>query len=355
MNPSLTRPPIGLALVALAALLAVPEGPARAAPEKLRIEGPFPNQNLAIYTVFDRPRDDRRYVTLAEGMKARTVLVRERSSSGGASVNELEVENRSDQWLFLQAGDVVIGGRQDRTIGVDVAIAPRSMPQPISAFCVEHGRWTGKAAFDGSAAVVGSPKAKASIQGEKNQTAVWAEVAAHDAKAAAVVTVEGGVPGREGGVPGRTMSSTGSYSAIVSNREIQARTADYVGSLLPRLEAARDAVGLAVAINGEIVAADVYGSPELFRKLARKLVESYAREAMLARDPKRASPEPPSKEAALEFLTAVSRAEPKSENVTASVRKTTRETGKTVVYEYTESGDASAESGRLLHKSFVRK
>src|SRR5215470_2948605 len=281
-------------------------------------------------------------------MKARTVLVRERSSSGGASVNELEVENRSDQWLFLQSGDVVIGGRQDRTIGVDVAIAPRSMPQPISAFCVEHGRWTGKAAFDGSAAVVGSPKAKASIQGEKNQTAVWADVAAHDAKAAAVVTVEGGVPGR-------TMSSTGSYSAIVSNREIQARTADYVGSLLPRLEAARDAVGLAVAINGEIVAADVYGSPELFRKLARKLVESYAREALLARDPKRASHEPPSKEAALEFLTAVSRAEPKSENVTASVRKTTRETGKTVVYEYTESGDASAESGRLLHKSFVRK
>jgi len=348
MNPSLTRPPIGLALVALAALLAVPEGPARAAPEKLRIEGPFPNQNLAIYTVFDRPRDDRRYVTLAEGMKARTVLVRERSSSGGASVNELEVENRSDQWLFLQAGDVVIGGRQDRTIGVDVAIAPRSMPQPISAFCVEHGRWTGKAAFDGSAAVVGSPKAKASIQGEKNQTAVWADVAAHDAKAAAVVTVEGGVPGR-------TMSSTGSYSAIVSNREIQARTADYVGSLLPRLEENKDAVGLVVAINGELVAADVYGSPALFHKLARKLVESYAREALLARDPKRASPEPPSKEAALDFLTSVSRAEPKSEKVTASIRKTTRETPRAVVYEYTESADGSAESGRLLHKSFVRK
>ena len=352
MNLSKSRPPVGLALAALAVLLAVQEGPARGSPEKSgsdpRIEGPFQNQNLAVYVVLDRPKDDRHYVTLAEGMKAKTVLVREREASGGAAVNELEVENRSDLWLFLQAGDVVHGGQQDRTIGIDIAIAPKSPPQPISAFCVEHGRWTGKSTFDGSAAIAGSPKLKTSIQGEKNQSAVWADVAAGEARAAVVVA-------GEAPVVSSTMSSTGSYSAIVRHREIQARTADYVGSLLPRLEEARGAVGLVVAINGELVAADVYGSPALFHKLARKLLESYAREALLARDPKKTPAEPPSKGAALEFLTSVSRAERRDEKVAAAVRKTTRETARVVVYEYAEPGDAPGESGRLLHKSFVRK
>lgn len=354
MMLSRSRPPVALALAVLALLLAAQERSARGAPEKSpggpRVEGPFPNQNLAIYTVFDRPSDDRRYVTLADGMKARTVIVRERGAAGGgnAAVNELEVENKSDQWLFLQAGDVVHGGQQDRTIGIDIAIPPKSAAQPISAFCVEHGRWTGKSSFDGNAAIVGSPKLKASIQGEKNQSAVWADVAAGEARAAVVVS-------GEAPVVSTTMSATGSYSAIVQNREIQSRTADYVSPLLGRLEEAKDAVGLVVAINGKLVAADVYGSPALFHKLARKLIESYAREALLASDPKQAPPRAPSREAALEFLVSVSRAEPKNEKVGASVRKTTRETSKVVVYEYTEPGDGPAGSGRLLHKSFVTK
>jgi hypothetical protein len=162
-----------------------------------------------------------------------------------------------------------------RTIGIDIAIPPKSAPQAISAFCVEHGRWTGKAAFDGNAAIVGSPKLKTSIQGEKNQSAVWAGVAAGEARAAEVVSGE--VP-----TVSRKMSATGTYSAIVENREIRSRTADYVSPLLGRLEEAKDAVGLVVAINGELVAADVYGSPALFHQLARKLIESYAREALLA-------------------------------------------------------------------------
>jgi hypothetical protein len=164
------------------------------------------------------------------------------------------------------------------------------------------------------------------------------------------VVVSGEAP-----IVSRTLSATGSYSGIVQNREIQSRTADYVAPLLGRLDEAKDAVGLIVAINGELFAADIYGSPALFHKLARKLVESYAREALLARDPKQAPRKPPSKEAALEFLTSVSRSQARNEKVAASVRRTTRETSNAVVYEYTEPGDGPAESGRLLHKSFVRK
>ena len=55
---------------------------------------------------------------------------------------------------------MIEGGKQDRTIAIDVAIAPGSAPQPITAFCVEHGRWTAKSgsamAFSSNTAISGT-------------------------------------------------------------------------------------------------------------------------------------------------------------------------------------------------------
>jgi hypothetical protein len=107
-----------------------------------------------------------------------------------------------------------------------------------------------------------------------------------------------------------------------------------------------------VAINGEITAADIYGSSALFHQLARKLIESYALEALLARNETKAAAKPPAKEAALAFLTDVSVASGKDENVAPAIHRTTRETPKVVLYEYTEADQSAA---RLLHKNFVKK
>src|SRR5262249_31076847 len=82
------------------------------------LEGPFTHANLSVYVVRGSTRDAREYITLDEGLGAHTVAVREKTRAGQdrAEVNSLEIENRSDKWLFLQAGDIVKGGKQDRTI-----------------------------------------------------------------------------------------------------------------------------------------------------------------------------------------------------------------------------------------------
>jgi hypothetical protein len=172
-------------------------------------------------------------------------------------------------------------------------------------------------------------------------------VAAGSAKASAVAQ-------GDSSRPASALSPTGTFNAIVENREIRTQRADYVNPLLPRLEQSRDATGLVVAINGEITAADVYGSPALFHRLARKLIESYALEALLARNEKTAATKPPSRDAALAFLTEVSLASGRDEKVAAAIYRTTRETPKVVVYEYTQS-DQSTGAARLLHKNFVKK
>jgi hypothetical protein len=320
-----------------------------------RVEGPFQNQNLAIYLVRGKQADKRRYITLDEAMRAKTVVLRERGAGRGqdqAQVNELEIQNKSDKWLYIQAGDVIEGGKQDRTIGTDVAIPPNSAPQPISAFCVEHGRWTARSASSGgmfqtNTAIVGSNKLKKSIQGEKSQTEVWAQVARDEVRAREAVTV-GGAP------PAEALSATGTYNGIVENRAIRAERSDYVNSLYPRFEKTDDAVGIVVAINGEVTAADVYCSSTLFHKLARKLIESYALEALLARDQAKGTAAP-NKETALYFLIETSKASGKNEKVAPSIHRTTRETQEAVVYEYVESGGDSASKPQVLHKNFVKK
>jgi len=104
----------------------------------LQVEEPITQGKLTVYVVRASQTDSRSYITLDEGLKSGAVELRER---GSGDVNSLEVENGSDKYLFLHVGDIIRGGKQDRTIATDVLIPPRSAPIAVDAFCVEHGRW----------------------------------------------------------------------------------------------------------------------------------------------------------------------------------------------------------------------
>src|SRR6267142_1968264 len=149
------------------------------------------SHRLLSYVGCGSTSDAREYITLDEGLGARIVAVREKGTRAGqdrAEVNTLEIENRSDKWLFLQAGDIVKGGKQDRTIMTDLTLAPRSAPQPIEAFCVEHGRWTQSQdglAFRNNPGIVAGAPLKIAIQGEKSQPRVWQEVAKSESRGVA--------------------------------------------------------------------------------------------------------------------------------------------------------------------------
>ena len=106
-----------------------------------RLSGPYTHNNLTIYLVHgaDTIRAGR-LLTLQEAMDQKKVVVYETGS-----VNELAVENVStDVEVFVQSGDIVKGGRQDRTIGTDFILPAKSGKTPIASYCVEHGRWSGR-------------------------------------------------------------------------------------------------------------------------------------------------------------------------------------------------------------------
>jgi len=257
-----------------------------------RVLDPITRGNLSIFPVVSMLRvDTSGFITLDEGVSSGIVKIAERGqfgspiyrprdgrrpmaqqeawpSPGGASVNELMLVNESSRPLILLAGEVVSGGKQNRIIGADMVVPPKSDPVPLSVFCVEHGRWTPGGSAFGSAGVIAAPKIRTQAEANKSQQGVWDSV--------------GGAAMALRAAP----SPTQSYVDVLNSPEVkrdldQAATSietDYERELRDKLRGG-GAVGAIVAINGELVWSDVFPSAELFGKYWPKLLRSYVMEA----------------------------------------------------------------------------
>ncbi len=266
---------------------------------------PVKQQNLTVYPVIaDTSFDTSFFLTLEEGVRSGGVivteaagqptgLIRPRVSDGvwrerpfpvppvqrhdSARVNELAIVNNSDRPLVLLAGEIVTGGKQDRVVGKDRIIPAHSAPVALSVFCVEPHRWTETSAqFGALRSSMAQPSVRAKAMVDENQAEVWNEVAkSREAFAAAAPA-----PAR------RALQANSSYAGAIQNDAVQ-RQLDSIAvpiqqsydKLFAQLRAEK-AVGAVVAVNGEIIWADVFASPELLEKYWPKLIRSYAAEAI---------------------------------------------------------------------------
>jgi hypothetical protein len=295
----------GLLLLAsaIAALLAIPFISApRAKAGQLPFNGykalsPITHGNLAIFPVVAATtHDTRSFLTLDEGLRSGEVVVTEAGQitplvrrrpgypvpqrGGGAEVNRLVLVNNSDRPLILLAGEIVTGGKQDRVIGKDRIVPSHSDPLDLSVFCVEPGRWTATSAkFDSLGVQMAQPSVRRRAMASRDQQQVWAEVN-KSASAMAEAVPEAAA---------RDLRGMSSYARVMSNDEVK-RQVDAVAapvarsyeSVIRRLRE-QNAVGVVVAVNGQIVWADLFAGPSLLEKYWPKLVRSYAAEALTAR------------------------------------------------------------------------
>ena len=316
------------ALLSAAALLPAAPGVAGAKgppPAKWDVLAPVGYKYLTIFPVranFATATDA--YITLDEGIKAGTVVITEKgaraarrprvrrgssnaanaanqeavSYNEGASVNELALVNKSGKKLLLLAGEVIVGGQQDRIVQEDLIIPSSGVPIALSVFCVEHGRWTPRSAGYGSAGggagagsgegvvsavrapaaaemvevvpsspakfsslgAVAHPKLRAAAQDKKEQTAVWSEVQKNNEKLG-------------------TENATGTYQEVYASRQVSAQLDDYIKALEHEV-LQPGVVGVVVARNGHLVWADLFASPALFARYWPKLLKSYAVDAL---------------------------------------------------------------------------
>lgn len=265
-------------LCSFLACLAASVQPAFAQQQPYRLSGPYTHDNATLFLVHRAassaaPAAGRKYLPLKEALARRKVLVHETGN-----VNQLSIENVSaDADVFIQSGDIVKGGQQDRVFSTDLILPPKSGRTPIEAFCVEQGRWSKRGAedarqFSASANAIVSRDAKLAIKRSKNQGEVWQSVAKVQEKLARSFRMS---------APVASAASPTSLQLSLENRKV-AETADQFGAALRKAAGGQTstAIGYVLAVNGEIQGADIYAWPELFRDLWPKQSQALAIEAL---------------------------------------------------------------------------
>jgi hypothetical protein len=264
--------------------------------EQYSISGPYISDNLTVYLIHGQDQiKGKKIITLDQALAEQLVTVYETGN-----VNELAVENKSDCVVFIQSGDIVKGGRQDRTIQYDMLLMPKSGRKALPVFCVEHGRWSQRAAesdrhFARSANCLVGKELKIAAKSTGAQTDVWNQVEKQQAKLQAQYAA-----------PVRSTVSESSLQLTLEQRPVADGTKAHSGKLKGIVDKEKNAIGFAFAINCKINSADVYASSELFRKLWPKLLASSATEALAEKGGKTC--QAPANAEVLKFMARVDKA-----------------------------------------------
>jgi hypothetical protein len=346
-----------------------------------RLSGPYTHQNLSVYLVHGPSAQGPVPLTLQEAMGKGSVRVIETGS-----VNELQIENTGGEDIFIQSGDIVKGGKQDRVLMVSLLLPPKSGKVPISSFCVEQGRWTARGKenvtqFASSSDVLPSREAKLAMKApiakplasagpissggaemgaprnvprqgghdfardetSVRQKGVWDEVAKTQDKLSANLGARVAAP-----------QSATSLQLSLENDALKAMRVAYVTALSGHGRTTPDAIGYVFAINGQINSADVYPSSELFKKMWDKLLNASVTEAI--GDTRRAAsqtgwdPVPPPMIAAVDaFLASAETGASDEKRIATLMVQETRDASGSLYVE------ARRVDGRWVHRNYLAK
>jgi hypothetical protein len=326
-------------LAAMTGKLALGDKPAEHA--GLQIAGPFTSGNLTVFLIRGADRiKGKTFLTLEEALAQKKVVVHETQN-----VNQLSIENVcKDAEVFVQAGDIVKGGQQDRVLAFDLVIPPGSGKMPLDAFCVEAGRWSARAGesvrdFNCSVDTIVSNNLKVAARAEVSQQKVWKNVSEAQAKLASNVMADV--------TDGRSASS---LQLTLENAKLKEAIASAVKELSAIPDKASDAIGCAAAINGKVIGADTYASAELFKKLWPKLLKAAAVEAM-AEKKKDAKFATPTEDAVWKFIADGDRGTACEKIVSRRISQIQRAGANALLFECRDSGNA----GAVVRQSYLTK
>jgi hypothetical protein len=226
-------------------------------------------KNLAVFLVSGPDHfKGRIYLPLQEALKRKQVLVKETGE-----VSQLAIDNRARVAVYIQSGEIVRGGKQDRALRYDMIVSPGAKQVSLASFCVERGRWSGR----GKEAVSKFSKSKNSLATRQlkvanligNQTEMWNQVAS--------------VQGKLGANLGARVNAAGSPTSLelsLNHGALKKSVKRYTSHIRRGLGDRRHAVGLGFAINGQLSTVHIYGSAALFTRLLPKLLKEAAVEAV---------------------------------------------------------------------------
>lgn len=232
--------------------------------KKLNVGEVQAKDNLVIFPLLVDESVEPGYFLLDEALEKDVFEVLETSLAG--TVNEILVRNKGDQPVLILDGEILQGAKQNRVVNASVLVGPKAeLKLPVS--CVEQQRWR----YESEKFTKSGCFSYARIRAEKNeqvteclrsggsfaadQGAIWDEVERKQKE----MEVE---------------SVTGAVNDVYKSHEEELR------KYRTAFQALEKQAGAAVFINGRFICLDVFDSPASLGKLYKKMVQSYALDAL---------------------------------------------------------------------------
>jgi ARG/rhodanese/phosphatase superfamily protein len=220
---------------------------------RLNLRRGHTHRGLTVYLLETAtPADATNYRSMAGALAVRDLTITERPT---ARVPSVVMQNTGNAAVLLLSGEIIVGGKQNRTLRDDVLLPAHSARIEVPVLCVERGRWKGPHGKFEHKSSVAALDVRAGAARGATQAEVWKKVGAY----ADVL---------------KHRSATSDLQALQSTPAVRKVLDDYrkgfAGCWRPQ------AVGMVVARYGRIVGADVFCNAAVFAKHRDRLLDSYA-------------------------------------------------------------------------------
>ncbi len=251
---------------------------------RLEVGEPQSYRGFALYPLY-HPQGSRSrgYLGMDSALGRGELDLRERNDG---VVSEILASNNSNRFVFLMAGEILMGGKQNRILRSDVLLPPGCRDIVLSAYCVEKGRWreTHGTGFL-SEGYLSSSGVRATAAEGGSQEEIWGEVDQ-------ALRLQG------------VRSETSDHALVYQSSEYRERADEYKRRCRPVLR--RDPVGLVIVRGGHIAGAEIFVDSNLLEQYWGKIVDSYLSDWPGIREPdSRYWPPAPDRERVRRFLSRV--------------------------------------------------
>lgn len=226
---------------------------------KVKVGNAVEYKNLKIFPIIStKVLSTLNYVTLDQASDKGWLKIKE---IGSGQVNAVEIKNAGNQPVFAMTGEMITGAKQDRMLNQDVLLPPKSGWVRIPVYCVEHGRWVSVSSEfkSGELLVPNAVRSKAKIH--ESQAEVWDEIAASQDRLGIA-------------------SGTGTAIANYEDKDVKDKVDEYAKKFKEVPSVSKSCIGVVVTTGNRIICLDMFANNGLLSKLWKKLIKSYAMDAI---------------------------------------------------------------------------
>jgi len=208
--------------------------------------------------------DGLNYATLDEALEAHAIEVVESTEAG--RVSRIKIINRSEQMVFLMAGEQLVGCKQNRVLNASIMVPPHAeMPLPVT--CVERGRWGYTSSAFSSARTSSYYGLRAMMHGHTTKSYRFSGVPISD-------------QGEVWGEVSRKLHSMSSPSSSDAMQDLYRTYDARLKDLEEKISFPAGCNGAVFVVDGRIVGSDLFDKADTLHKLWPKLIRSCSIDAL---------------------------------------------------------------------------